>query len=645
MVDKPTGNSGTLRITDTGSAVEFWILCSDPATRVGSLPWSGIVNGQNVNGAIALPAGFGSRLVASYPVSTNQTVSFSIAKSGTSGLGGPSSVAMAISRQTVPPAPTTVANDQITSRSFRHVFRSNGYGGLPILRWETIVAEDINFSVNVRTFQSTDGVVPVPAEPDRKYYIADRGVNALGNGPWSATSTVTTVLDAPAVTGWEQSGNTLAATWTADPSSSLTGYRVQISTDKDFLSGITTVTAAASATSYAFGGLLGGRTYYVRLAAVTAAGASVWSAGIPGVLLILASGNLDGWSRFGAKPAALAYYTAEGIRRGVLGTRQALWLESYSTGAVTVPAGTLGIQRTIPTTPGRAYTVRLSIALGDGAGARTYRLEAPGITGDAVTITSPDAVPLPPLLFVASGHSSAIRVVLAEAINVPGETAPIEKAAIVGISVTEAAGDYGQRLRSTVYESDLASHFDLACNSVGAAWYADVTNVTRFSLPGQALPVSTMFSDRSTDGVLLYSDLDVGYDTRSMINILDATNHGIGEDGLAADDTASVSNPQSVSLYGPRKDSIDVNLYTLPPFDAAFNSRLAEILAAGDEPQLLIRSVTWNAQQNLAAAHSLELAQRVFVEFNGTTQDSQLIGLEHTITPTRWMVTARFLKL
>ena len=205
-----------------------------------------------------------------------------------------------------------------------------------------------------------------------------------------------------------------------------------------------------------------------------------------------------------------------------------------------------------------------------------------------------------------------------------------------------AAGAYEQLLRSTVYESDLASHFDLACNSVGAAWFADVDNVTRFTAPTTALPVSVVFSDTAQDGALLYVDIDAGYDTRSLVNVLDATNHGIGEDGLAGDDELSVSNPESVSLYGPRREDIDVNIYTGVPYDLGLTHRLADVLAAGDKPNRIIRSVVWNAQQNIDAAPSLELGQRARVEFNGTVQDSRLIGLEHQITATRWMVTAKF---
>lgn len=412
-------------------------------------------------------------------------------------------------------------------------------------------------------------------------------------------------------------------------------------------------------------------------------------------------------------------------------------------------------------------------------------------------------------------------------------------------------GAYPQRLRSTVYESSLANHFDLACNSVGAAWYADVNNITRFTTPASSQPVSAVFSDKARDGALLYVDIDAGYDTASLVNTLEITNHGIGEDGLADDEESTVTRPESVSLYGPRAEDIAVNIhvpdpqptpdsgeiiserrnlwsdpiptsataedgvyrwardnngtppviveggstyieadkdyptdsvarsgnwslrgvrlgpgvytlsqgverrgslrpprmrifmfntdgqivsdiwitpveigdtrlawtftvpanaervyfnprtnaairkgdwwrFTLPllergtiattPFHgdmptgpsgefydsytwdgprgasssthirrrrviAPLADRVNSVLDAGSEPRLLVRSVTWNAQQNITAAPSLELAQRVHVLFDGTVQDSRLIGLDHDITPTRWMITARLATL
>lgn len=55
-------------------------------------------------------------------------------------------------------------------------------------------------------------------------------------------------------------------------------------------------------------------------------------------------------------------------------------------------------------------------------------------------------------------------------------------------------------------------------------------------------------------------------------------------------------------------------------------------------PAQLVTRVRWNAQQNPELAAALEIQDRVRVEFNGTSQDSRIIGIKHDLSPTRWMV-------
>lgn len=135
--NKPTGSAGTLRqiITYTQNVsartvdfhVEFWILCSDGATTVGSLPWSGTVAGTNVSGSVGLPAGFGSKKVAEYNVTravqsdgylstVNSRFVFAIGDSGTSGLGGPTSFTQDVAVPKIEwPAPATPATPSMSS--------------------------------------------------------------------------------------------------------------------------------------------------------------------------------------------------------------------------------------------------------------------------------------------------------------------------------------------------------------------------------------------------------------------------------------------------------------------------------------------------------------------------------------------------
>jgi len=665
--DRPVG-AATLRLivnlaaqdTAANSSLVSWelqLICTNGSSwNANATAWSANIGGVGYSGGFTFDfrrtntvviASASTWLGHSPSGSLTINVSGWIAHTGTSAIGGPGSTDgnMALpSISRIPPAPTPLGIDQVTARSLRYRFASAGDGGSAIVRWEVQYASNAAFTA-AQTITSNGTSTVAGLTPGQQYWFRARGVNGVGAGAWSGASSAVTVLDAPVTTSWAQSGADLIATWTPPaPATGLTGYRFQVATDTAFVAIVAAFTVGPTTTTAVATGLPGGRLYYVRVAALTAQ-PSEWSAAVPAVLLVLASGDLDRWSRYGVPPAGLVYYTGEGIRRGVVGGKQGLWLESYSTGRVVVAPGMIGIQRSIPTTPGRAYTIRLTLARSADARAHTYQLSAPGISGDPVTLNTDAATPLPPLTWVATSTASTVRVLLAEALDVPDATTPVERVVVTDIRITEAAGYYAARLRGTVYESNLANHFDLACNSVGATWYADRNNLTRFSLPGNALPVSAIFSDRALEGALNYVGIDAGYDTRSMVNVLEATNHGIGDDGLADDPTETVENPSSISLYGPRKDKIDLNLYSLPPYDAAFRDRLADILAASFEPARLIGSVTWNAQQDMTAAAALELTQRCTVQFRDTVQDSQLIGLEHTITPTRWLVTARFIKL
>lgn len=190
--DKPVGSAGTMRIRDTGSTVEFWILCSDGATNVGGYTWSGVVNGVGVGGTTSLPSGFGSRLLGSWSVSTTQTVTFHQNATGTSGLGGAADHSANINRTppaTVPGVPTTLSLTPISAVDVRIQFAANGSGGSPITGYDIQLSPDPAFGSGIRNYfapgsssgiETLGGLVPVA-----RYYARVRANNALGSSGWS----------------------------------------------------------------------------------------------------------------------------------------------------------------------------------------------------------------------------------------------------------------------------------------------------------------------------------------------------------------------------------------------------------------------------------------------------------------------------
>jgi hypothetical protein len=192
--DRAVGTAGTMRIRDTGSTVEFWILCSDPATFVGSYVWSGVVNGVGVGGSITLPSNFGSRMLGSWTVSTSQTVTFHQNATGTSGLGGAADHSANINRTppaTVPPPPTAMQWTPQSATTAFFQWGQNGTGGSPLLSYDIQYSSTADFSADVHTFGEPGGSAGgrtfgglVPAQ---RNYARVRAINAVGASGWSNT--------------------------------------------------------------------------------------------------------------------------------------------------------------------------------------------------------------------------------------------------------------------------------------------------------------------------------------------------------------------------------------------------------------------------------------------------------------------------
>jgi len=116
----------------------------------------------------------------------------------------------------------------------------------------------------------------------RKYYWRVNAANAVGSGQWSSVRSFTTVagssaipiLTAPADGATGISTNPLLS-W--DVSSGAVSYRLQVSSDAGFSSGVIEH-AGITSTSFAITGLAENRVYYWRVNASAPAGPSAWSA-------------------------------------------------------------------------------------------------------------------------------------------------------------------------------------------------------------------------------------------------------------------------------------------------------------------------------------------------------------------------------
>lgn len=559
---------------------------------------------------------------------------------------GPSAWSGVLATATLATAPASLNATSETPTSFTLGWTAPSGTGITSYRIQQSTAADFSGATTwdqAPTSRPMSGLAPAET-----YYYRVAALTASGWSAWSTVFSIRLGLPAPTLNSaaTETTNWTLRVAWGVPAiTTGLTGYRIQTARNADFTSGVentdvgNVLTADITRT--------GGRRYWVRVAARTIGGANTWSSVIS-LVHTMDAGQLDGWTRLGTRPAGITYYTLQGLRRGPVGSvPSALNLESLATASASLPANTFGIQRTATGLKnGASYLLQAKLtgrysSAPDAAQGRTYRLAVGSTLGTPVAISgASETITLPELEFVASGTTADIKILLADALTITGAKDEVEQVAIHNIVLWELASDYPQRLRSTVYESNLANHFDLACNSVGASWYVDKEGITRFNLPGAALPLSAVFSDTSDNGALEYIDINASYDTRSMVNRVNATNYGIDDEGVYEQNDSMVEeNLTSITAYGSREERLDVNLWSEPPYTPALANRLAEILDAHDEPELLVSSLRWNAQQDITAATKLEVGQRIAVHFNGHVQNSQIVNIQHDITPTRWIVT------
>src|SRR4051794_5109815 len=94
-----------MMIRDTGSTVEFWLEAAS-GTFNHDLKWAYVVDGDSSGWKTYDFSGGDWRKLGSISVTTSKTITFKIEDTGTSGLGGPTSITVDIKRGTIPKAPT-----------------------------------------------------------------------------------------------------------------------------------------------------------------------------------------------------------------------------------------------------------------------------------------------------------------------------------------------------------------------------------------------------------------------------------------------------------------------------------------------------------------------------------------------------------
>lgn len=278
--DVPTGAAGLLRIYDNGvNGVEFLIYNGSSATHIGSLPWSGYIGGSGVSGAVPI-SGVGNKSLGSWSVTTTMNVGFSIPASGTSGIGGPTSIGITVVRATVPPAPGLAPASLITTTGMRTQFYSNGDGGSAITGWQIQRAENAAFTVGLVTQASSGTDVWTGLTPATTYYFRARGSNSVGWSAWSNVISATTLPSVPPGMTVTPTPSGLSATVSLTPPGGVSGVDSYI-IERRVLGSTTVVSASTTTNSLTVSGLTPGVTYEWRSSAMIGTYQSPWTAWTP----------------------------------------------------------------------------------------------------------------------------------------------------------------------------------------------------------------------------------------------------------------------------------------------------------------------------------------------------------------------------
>lgn len=262
-------------IRDTGTTIEFWIKAGS-STFAYQMPWGYTVNGTTDNtNEFRFVSGGAWQKIRSWTVTTDQTVTFRLYDTGTSGLGGPTTLSASITRATVPDAPSKPVLSSITSTSMFVTFTDGSNNGAAIdarqIGWSTS-------SAGPTSFAASDGSTTISGlSPGTTYYVWASTHNSKGWSPMSARASAVT-LDTPGVPSAPTISEIDQTSVRADHTNNSTGGATITNFQYGYSTTNSSPTTIFTQDQHVITGLSPGVTYYFAARVKNSQGWSAWSA-------------------------------------------------------------------------------------------------------------------------------------------------------------------------------------------------------------------------------------------------------------------------------------------------------------------------------------------------------------------------------
>lgn len=367
------------------------------------------------------------------------------------------------------------------------------------------------------------------------------------------------------------------------------------------------------------------------------------------VRTIYVANDATGWTALRPIPPIeeVDYWTLLPVRQS-WPVPQGLWVRYKRAGAQsTYPAGTLGMERKLTgLTVGATYRVEAFAVCQPNSVGKSWRLGVAGLGSAAATVVpaDPGYAPLTPYQFTATGTTHTLQVTNGAPVTLA--TGAETDVLVLALKAAQTAVPAPYMLQDIVFESDLASHFDLLSNSVGGRWWVDTHGITQLRQFTEAQQLAGTWTDNPAKvdipGVFEYVDVDIAYDTRTIVTELTLDNKGrkVDEEGRASADDAGTTfrDLPASDRWGVRASSLATSLYAGQGFTDALDKRAAQIFGDRANTARTITGFRWNAQEDMAKALALDIYDLVAVERGTLPVLARISSLKHTITPTRWMV-------